>query len=272
MSGAVSSQFISGVLMAGPLALNGVHVMIEDHVVQKDYVAMTLDMMETFGAIIEADEDLEDMRVETGGYRPADVMLEADASTATYFLALAAVTGGRVTVTNVGTTTRQPDLRFIDILERMGCKVIREPAAVTVAGPPGGYLKGGFDVDMRPLSDATLTLAAIAPYADGPVAIHNVAHIRKHESDRIGVMCAALAALGVPVDERPDGMTIHPARPTHGVMETHDDHRVAMALSVLGVAGEGVRLLDPGCVSKTCPPFFDLLAGLGVGVEVASPE
>jgi 3-phosphoshikimate 1-carboxyvinyltransferase len=270
MSGAVSSQFISGVLMAGPMALNGVHVLITDHVVQKDYVAMTLDMMETFGAVVEADDDLAEMRVEPGGYRPADVALEADASTATYFLALAAVTGGRVTVTNVGTATRQPDLRFIDTLERMGCRVTREPAAVTVEGPPDGRLTGGLDVDMRPLSDATLTLAAIAPFADGPVAIHNVAHIRNHESDRIGVMCAALAALGVPVDERTDGMTVHPARPSHGVMETHDDHRVAMALAVLGVAGEGVRLLEPGCVSKTCPPFFDLLAGLGVGVEGAA--
>jgi 3-phosphoshikimate 1-carboxyvinyltransferase len=266
MSGALSSQFISGVLMAGPMALNGVHVMIDDHVVQKDYVAMTLDMMEQFGAVVEADPDLTDMRVETGGYRPADIALEADASTATYFFALAAVTGGTITVTNVGTATRQPDLRFIDVLERMGCRVLREPGAVTVAGPADGRLKGGLDVDMRPLSDATLTLAAIAPFADGPVAIHGVAHIRKHESDRIAVICAALSALGVSVEERPDGLTVHPGRPSYGVMETHDDHRVAMALAVLGVAAEGVRLRDPGCVSKTCPPFFDLLAGLGVAV------
>jgi len=267
MSGALSSQFISGVLMAGPMALNGVHVLIEDHVVQKDYVAMTLDMMEQFGAVVEADPDLSELRVESGGYRPADIALEADASTATYFFALAAVTGGTVTVTNVGTATRQPDLRFIDVLERMGCQVEREPCAVTVSGPPGGCLKGGFDVDMRPLSDATLTLAAIAPFADGPVGIHGVAHIRKHESDRIAVMCAALAALGVSVEERPDGLTVQPGRPSYGVMETHDDHRVAMALSVLGVAADGVRLLEPGCVSKTCPPFFDLLAGLGIGTS-----
>ncbi|MBB4285538.1 3-phosphoshikimate 1-carboxyvinyltransferase [Roseospira goensis] len=267
LSGALSSQFISGVLLAGPLALNGVHVLIADHVVQKDYVAMTLDMMETFGAVLEADPDLMDMRVEPGGYRPADVGLEADASTATYFFALAAVTGGRVTVTNVGTATRQPDLRFIDVLERMGCAVAREPQAVTVTGPAGGRLTGGFDVDMQPLSDATLTLAAIAPFADAPVAIHGVEHIRKHESDRIAVICAALASLGIGVEERPDGLTVHPGRPTHGDLATHDDHRVAMALAVLGVAAEGVRLRDPGCVSKTCPPFFDLLAGLGVGVS-----
>lgn len=266
MSGAVSSQFISGVLMAGPLAPQGVHVTIPDHVVQKDYVAMTLDMMRTFGAEVEADAALTDMRVAPGAYRLADVTLEADASTATYFLALAAVTGGRVTVTNVGTATRQPDLRFIDILQRMGCAVDRAPGRVTVAGPDGGRLTGGFDVDMRPLSDATLTLAAIAPFADGPVAIHNVAHIRKHESDRIAVICQAMTQLGITVAERDDGLTVHPGRPTHGVMEPHDDHRVAMALAVLGVAAEGLRILDPGCVSKTCPPFFDLLAGLGVGV------
>ncbi|KAA5605350.1 3-phosphoshikimate 1-carboxyvinyltransferase [Roseospira marina] len=268
LSGALSSQFISGVLMAGPMALNGVHVIIDDHVVQRDYVAMTLDMMEQFGAVVEADADLSEMRVETGGYRPADVTLEADASTATYFFALAAVTGGTVTVTNVGTATRQPDLRFIDVLERMGCRVTRRPDAVTVAGPTGGRLTGGIDVDMRPLSDATLTLAVLAPFADGPIAIHGVAHIRKHESDRIAVICAALTALGITVEERPDGLTVHPGRPTHGVMATHDDHRVAMALAVLGVAAEGVRLQDPGCVSKTCPPFFDRLADLGIGVTV----
>ncbi|MBB4265062.1 3-phosphoshikimate 1-carboxyvinyltransferase [Roseospira visakhapatnamensis] len=269
MSGAVSSQFISGVLMAGPLAPEGVHVTIPDHVVQKDYVAMTLDMMATFGASVAVNTDLTDMRVDPGAYRPTDVMLEADASTATYFFALAAVTGGHVTVTNVGTATRQPDLRLIDILERMGCAVTRAPGQVSVAGPEGGRLAGGFDVDMRPLSDATLTLAAIAPFADGPIAIHNVAHIRNHESDRIAVICRALADLGIRVEERPDGLTVHPGRPTAGVMDTHDDHRVAMALAVLGVAGEGLRLRDPGCVSKTCPPFFDLLAGLGVGVTTA---
>jgi len=266
MSGAVSSQFISGVLMAGPLAPKGVHVTIPDHVVQKDYVAMTLDMMGTFGATVTVDDTLTDMRVAPGAYRAADVTLEADASTATYFFALAAVTGGRVTVTNVGTATRQPDLRFIDILERMGCAVDRAPGWVTVTGPDGGRLTGGFDVDMRPLSDATLTLAAIAPFADGPIAIHNVAHIRKHESDRIAVICQALTQVGITIEERPDGLTVHPGRPTQGAMETHDDHRVAMALAVLGVAAEGVRILDPGCVSKTCPPFFELLAGLGVGV------
>ena len=267
MSGAVSSQFISGVLMAGPLARNGARVLIEDHVVQWDYVAMTLDMMETFGAAITRNAALTDMAVAPGGYHPVDVTLEADASTATYFLALAAVTGGTVTVSNLGRATRQPDLRFVEVLERMGCWVIHEPHRVTVSGPP--RLRGNLDVDMRPLSDATLTLAAIAPFADGPVHIHGVAHIRNHESDRVSVICRALSDLGVPVEEREDGLTVYPARPVRATLETHDDHRVAMALAVLGVAAEGVRLLEPGCVSKTCPPFFSLLADLGIGVEAA---
>ncbi len=265
MSGALSSQFISGVLMAGPLAPEGVRVLIDDHVVQQDYVAMTLDMMETFGASVRHDESLRDMAVSPGGYCPVDVTLEADASTATYFLALAAVTGGTVTISNVGRATRQPDLRFVQVLERMGCWVIHEPHRVTVSGPD--RLRGGLDVDMRPLSDATLTLAAIAPLADAPVSIRGVEHIRRHESDRIAVICRALATLGVPVEERPDGLTVHPARPIRATLETHEDHRVAMSLAVLGAAAEGVRLLDPGCVSKTCPPFFSLLANLGITVE-----
>jgi len=265
MSGALSSQFISGVLMAGPLAPRGVRVLIEDHVVQQDYVAMTLDMMGAFGATTRHDETLRHMSVAPGGYSCVDLTLEADASTATYFLALAAVTKGTVTISNLGRATRQPDLRFVEVLERMGCWVIHEPHRVTVSGPD--QLRGNLDVDMRPMSDATLTLAAISPFADGPVAIHGVEHIRRHESDRIAVICRALSELGVPVEERADGLTVYPADPVWATLETHEDHRVAMSLAVLGAAANGVRLLEPGCVSKTCPPFFSLLADLGLGVQ-----
>lgn len=266
MSGKVSSQFISGALIAAPLATGPVRLDVVDHIVQSDYVRMTLQAMAAFGVSVDHDAALTRFDIAPQRYRGHAFAIEADASTTTYFLALAAVTAGRVTVDNIGTSTLQPDLRFIDVLERMGCTVERAPGRITVAGP--AKLKGGFSIDMKPMSDATLTLAAIAPFADGPVEMSGVAHIRKHESDRIAVMAHALSELGIAAEEREDGLTVHPGRPRFAELETHDDHRVAMSLAVLGAASEGVRLADPGCVSKTCPVFFDAIGLLGVPVEL----
>ncbi len=266
MSGKVSSQFISGALIAAPLAKAPVDLEVVDHIVQSDYVRMTLDAMEAFGAEVVHDEALTRFQARPQRYRGGGFAIEADASTTTYFLALAAATRGRIVIDNIGTATRQPDLRLIDVLERMGCKVEREAGRVTVVGPE--RLKGGFSVDMKPMSDATLTLAALAPFADAPIAIEGVAHIRKHESDRISVMAKALADLGIGVDERADGLVVRPGAPRFAELETHDDHRVAMSLAVLAAAGEGARLADPGCVSKTCPVFFEEIGKLGVPVEL----
>ncbi|KAB2850251.1 MAG: 3-phosphoshikimate 1-carboxyvinyltransferase [Hyphomicrobiaceae bacterium] len=265
MSGNVSSQFISGVLLGAAHSPEGVKLAIKGGIVQSAYVLITLDAMRHFGASVEADEGLSRFNVAPGGYRAHDLEVEADASTATYFAALAAVTGGSVTLSNLAPGTRQPDFGFLEILERLGAKVERKPGGTTITGT--GKLKGGFAIDMRPLSDATLTLAALAPFADGPITITGVAHIRHHESDRIAAMCRSLEQLGVPVVEREDGMTISPAAPRFAVLDTHEDHRIAMSLAVLGLAGAGVELREPGCVSKTCPTFFDLIAGLGAKVE-----
>jgi 3-phosphoshikimate 1-carboxyvinyltransferase len=266
MSGKVSSQFISGMLIAAPLASSAVTLDVVDDIVQSDYVRMTLDAMAAFGAGAKHDDALSRFEVEPQPYRGRSYAIEADASTTTYFVALAAVTGGRVVVDNIGTSTRQPDLRFIDVLERMGCTVERRPDRIAVAGP--ARLRGGLTVDMKPMSDATLTLAALAPFADGPIAMTGVAHIRKHESDRIHVMADALAKLGIGVEERPDGLVVSPGIPCFAELDTHDDHRVAMSLAVLGAAAGGVRLTDPGCVSKTCPVFFEEIGALGVPVTL----
>ncbi|MSP50263.1 MAG: 3-phosphoshikimate 1-carboxyvinyltransferase [Alphaproteobacteria bacterium] len=267
MSGRVSSQFISGMLIAAPLAASSVRLDVVDRIVQSDYVRMTLDTMAAFGAGAIHDDALSRFDIEPQRYRGRSYAIEADASTTTYFVALAAVTGGRVAVDNIGTATRQPDLRFIDVLERMGCAIERRPDRIVVAGP--ARLRGGLTVDMNPMSDATLTLAALAPFADAPIVMTGVAHIRKHESDRIAVMAQALAALGIGVEERPDGLVVSPGRPRFAELETHDDHRVAMSLAVLGAAASGVRLSDPGCVSKTCPVFFEALGALGVPVSLS---
>jgi 3-phosphoshikimate 1-carboxyvinyltransferase len=262
MSGRVSSQFISGMLLGAAQSRLGVELDVEGGIVQSAFVRITIDAMRHFGAEIEADTELEHFTVRPVGYRARDMVVEADASTATYFAALAAATGGQVTLTNLTPDTLQPDYGFMALLERLGCSVIRVAGGTTVAG--AGALRGGFTADMRPLSDAVPTLAAIAPFADAPITIAGVEHIRHHECDRIDAMCRSLAALGVPVEEHRDGLTITPARPRFAVLDTFEDHRIAMSLSVLGAASDGVELLNPACVSKTCPAFFDLMGNIGV--------
>jgi 3-phosphoshikimate 1-carboxyvinyltransferase len=262
MSGAVSSQFISGVLMGAAQSRDGVELDVEGGIVQSEYVRITIDTMRHFGVSIDADAGFEHFAVKPAGYHGCDIAVEADASTATYFAALAVATGGRLTLRNLAPATGQPDYGFMAILERLGCRVERGADRTTVSHDGG--LRGGFTVDMRPFSDAALTLAAIAPFADAPITITGIEHIRHHECDRIDAICRSLSALGVPIEERLDGLTVTPARPRFGVLDTFEDHRVAMSLAVLGAVGEGVELLNPACVSKTCPTFFDLIGELGV--------
>jgi 3-phosphoshikimate 1-carboxyvinyltransferase len=166
ISGSVSSQFISGLLMGAAHAERGVRLRVEGGIVQSDYVSITLDAMRQFGVEAQADNAFTEFAVAPGAYRGRSLAVEADASTATYFAALAAVTQGSVTLLNLTPETRQPDYGFMEILERLGCQVERRADRTRITGV--GRLRGGFSLDMRPLSDAALTLAAIAPFADAP--------------------------------------------------------------------------------------------------------
>lgn len=268
MAGNVSSQFISGILMGAVQAPEGLDLTVTGGIVQSDYVRITLDVMRHFGAQIEVSDDFTRFQVAPTGYTAKDLAVEADASTATYFAALAAVSRGDVTLANIGSDTRQPDYEFVGILERMGCVV--ERGATTTRIRNDKSLKGGFTIDMKPLSDATLTLAAIAPFADAPITMTGVAHIRHHECDRISAICAELTKAGIQVDEHEDGLTVYPGTPEFASLDTYEDHRVAMSLAVLGAAGAGVELNEPGCVSKTCPGFFDEIGQLGIATEIVS--
>ena len=262
IAGGQSSQFLSGLLMGAPLLGRRVEILLSDEMVSADYVRITLAMLAEFGIEIEVAPAFDRFVVQPGQYRGRQYAVEADASTASYFLALAAVTGGEVTLENLKMETLQPDIQFVGLLEKMGCRVSASARGLTLQGP--AQLKGGFSIDMRGFSDTALTLAAIAPFADGPIEITNVEHMRHQESDRLAVMAASLAAVGVPVEERRDGLSITPAKPCFARVPTHDDHRIAMSLAVLGARGAGIELEDPGCVSKTCPRFFEMIAGLGI--------
>ena len=189
-------------------------------------------------------------------YGGRDYAVEPDASTASYFFAAAAVTGGRVKVLGLRRESGlQGDLRFLDVLEAMGCSVGEEPDGVVVAGPAA---PAGLTVDMSDISDTFMTLAAVAPFASSPVTINGIANVRLKESDRIAAMESNLRRLGVKTASGPDFLRVYPGTPTGGRIDPHGDHRIAMSFAVLGLRARGVVVEDPGCVNKTCPDFFEL--------------
>lgn len=268
VSGAVSSQFISCLLLASPYARSMTEIRVHDGIVQQAYVRMTLDLMQQFGVSAQHNDSLDHFIVHPQAYTGQDIALEADASTSCYFLAYAALTGGYIRIANLSQNTRQPDIGMLNLFQRMGCKVeVGDEMGIELWGPADGRLQGGFTVSMREMSDQTLTVAALAPFADAPITITEVEHIRAHECDRIQAMCESLRKLGIQVEERQDGMTIYPGTPQPSVLHTYDDHRMAMSLALIGARVGGIRLQDPGCVSKTCPTYFDEMRKLGLRVS-----
>lgn len=256
MRGDTSSQYVSALLMVGPLTPQGLTLEVEGDLVSKPYIDLTADSMRAFGASM-TNEGYRRFRVPGGQrYQGRDYIVEPDASAASYFFALAAATGGRVRVAHLGAGSAQGDVAFVDALEQMGCEVSRGEASIEVRGPE--RLRG-IDVDMNAISDTVPTLAAIAPLAEGPVAIRRVGHIRHKETDRIAAVVAELRKLGVRVDEEPDGLVIHPGPTRPARIETYDDHRMAMSFAILGSVVPGVTVANPACVAKTFPAFFDTL-------------
>jgi 3-phosphoshikimate 1-carboxyvinyltransferase len=254
----LSSQFLSALLLVGSLTAEGLTITVTD-LVSVPYVEITLAMMKRFGVTV--DRDGSTYHVPAQPYSATDYLIEPDASTASYFLAAAAVTGRTVTVPGLGAQALQGDIRFADVLAQMGAEVSMTADAVTVTGPAGGRL-GGLTVAMRDISDTMPTLAAIAPFADAPVRIEDVYNTRVKECDRIEACAENLRALGVPVRVGRDWIEISPARPAPALIACHADHRIAMAFSVTGLRTPGITLDDPGCVKKTFPGFHQALAEL----------
>jgi 3-phosphoshikimate 1-carboxyvinyltransferase len=258
----VSSQFVSAILMAAPRATNDVMIEIVGDLPSDPFVRMTLGLMEVFGGA--AVEDGMRKFIVPGGqsYSGVAYEVEPDATAASYFFAAAAVTGGRVTVQGLGSGTRQGDWRFVDVLERMGCRVEREPRHTTIWGPPAGGLRG-VDVDLNEMPDVAQTLAVLAAFAEGPTRIRNVANLRVKETDRLAALAAELARMGVQADTSGDGITIQPGQPRPAAVETYGDHRMAMSFALAGLRVDGMVIRDPGCVSKTFPEFFEVWGAMG---------
>eukprot|EP00246_Nothoceros_aenigmaticus_P017576 TRINITY_DN870_c0_g1_i1.p1 TRINITY_DN870_c0_g1~~TRINITY_DN870_c0_g1_i1.p1 ORF type:complete len:430 (-),score=84.75 TRINITY_DN870_c0_g1_i1:328-1437(-) len=251
LSGAVSSQYLTALLLAAPLALGDVTVEIVDKLISVPYVDMTLKLMERFGVKVERNGAWERFHIQGGQtYRsPGYVYVEGDASSASYFLAGAAVTGGTVTVEGCGTSSLQGDVKFAEVLEKMGAKVDWTEHSVTVTGPPvgesGKRLKG-IDIDMNAMPDVAMTLAVVALFADGPTAIRDVGSWRVKETERMIAVCTELAKLGASVEEGPDYCIITPPGEIKGAsIDTYDDHRMAMAFSLAACGDAAITINDP---------------------------
>ena len=275
VGGSVSSQYLSGLMMAAGARPAPTNIQVEGELVSLPYVEMTGRVMESFGGRCEriasatkniasatTDSELADTeyryRVGGTGYKAIQYAIEPDASAATYFWAAAAITGGTVRVDGLTHSAMQGDVGFVDVLAKMGCEVTEDSDGITVTGKP----MRGVDVDMNAISDTVQTLAPVALFADGPTRVRGVAHNRFKETDRIGDLATELRRLGADVDEHEDGMTIHPLDPSsladasEVTLETYHDHRMAMGLSLAGLKRPGVWINDPACTGKTYPEYF----------------
>jgi 3-phosphoshikimate 1-carboxyvinyltransferase len=262
IAGDISSQFLSALLMTAPYAQSPIEIEVVTELNSKPYVDMTIAIMKDFGVEIERD-GYKHFTVHPNAYSLIpDYPIESDASAASYFFAAPAICGGTVKVENITRKSVQGDIAFLDVLQKMGCVVEETDHCVLVTGHSS---LAGLDVDMRDIPDTAQTLAAIAPFASSPTRIRGIASARVKETDRVHATCTELARLGVKVDEHPDGMTIYPTfnfQPAN--VQTYNDHRMAMAFSLIGLRFDGVTIENPSCVSKTFPNFFEVLAQLQV--------
>ncbi|MFE5032828.1 3-phosphoshikimate 1-carboxyvinyltransferase [Streptomyces sp. NPDC056683] len=254
-----SSQYLTALLLLGPLTRRGLRIRVTD-LVSAPYVEITIAMMRSFG--VEVAREGEVFVVPPGGYRATTYAIEPDASTASYFFAAAAVTGREVTVPGLGRGALQGDLGFVDVLRRMGADVEIAEGRTTVRGT--GTLRG-LTVAMRDISDTMPTLAAVAPFASGPVRIEDVANTRVKECDRLDACAENLRRLGIEAATGEDWIEIRPGTPAPAEIKTFGDHRVVMSFAVTGLRTPGISFDDPGCVKKTFPGFHEAFGELAAG-------
>jgi len=263
MPGHLSSQYFTAMMLAAPAARDGITIKVEGELISRPYIEITADVMRAFGVEAQIGDAASRAFTIPGGqrYQAREYHIEPDASAASYFFAVAAITGGTITIEGLGTSSLQGDVQFVRVLEQMGCAVEMGETSTMVTGPVDGKLRGG-TFDFGAISDTSQTLAGIAPFVDGPVTFRNVAHIRGKETDRVGNVVKELRKLGQEVEEFEDGMTINPRPVTPAIVDTWDDHRMAMGFALTGLRAPGVKLENPQCVTKTFPDFFEVLETL----------
>jgi 3-phosphoshikimate 1-carboxyvinyltransferase len=261
--GGVSSQFVSAVMMIAP-RLGGLVVTLPRDMVSREYLHMTAEVMRTFGAHVEVSDD--QVQIGAASYEGRRYDVGADWSSASYPFAAVAIAGGEVRVAGLRSDTAQPEAQFVNVLQSMGCVVRSDANGVVVSRDTTQPLRGA-DVDMGSMSDLVPTLAVIAACAASPTTIRGVGFIRAKESDRIGDLATQLRAVGTEVHELPDGLRIVPRALHAAVLDTHDDHRLAMSLALLGLRCDGVAVRDPEVVAKSWPDYWPAMAS-GLGLQL----
>ena len=262
IDGSRSSQYVSAILQAAPYAATDVELAFKDEIiVSRPYIDLTLEVMREFGASADW-VDGNRLRVVAGQtYSARNYTIEPDASSAAYPFCAAAIAGGRVSVSGVRADSHQADFKILGLLERMGCGVERDGDVVTVVGASNPLRSLG-EIDMNDFPDAVLAYAVVALFADGPTTITNVANLRIKETDRLAALETELRKLGAGAETGPDWLKITPAPMRGAEIETYDDHRIAMSFALAGLRIPQVVILDPGCVSKTWPRYFEAVEGL----------
>jgi 3-phosphoshikimate 1-carboxyvinyltransferase len=257
----ISSQYLTSLLIIAPLLKDGLTIQVAGKLTSKPYVDLTLDEMAKFGVEVD-NRDYGELRVAPQPYRARELGVEGDASAASYFAALATLHASRVRFENLGTATRQGDFAFLGLCERLGARVQRSEHHTEITGPQGGLGTFSGAVDMTSMPDVAPTLMMMAPFLATATRITGLATLRVKECDRIAAPARELRKLGVSLEEGPDYMVIEPlgsearARTSPVDIETYHDHRIAMSFGVLGTKLPGLRILDPGCVAKTYPKYW----------------
>jgi 3-phosphoshikimate 1-carboxyvinyltransferase len=250
----LSSQYLSSMLLLAPYTDEGLEIIVAEGPVSKPYVDMTLEVMERLGVSVERDGYARFRVPGKQVYRSGTYRVEPDCSQASYFWGAAAISGASVKVTGTTKRSRQGDVRFVEVLEAMGCRVFEESDGILVCGGP----LSGVDVDMSDMPDMVPTLAVIAAFATGKTTIRNVAHLKAKESDRLGAVVAELNKMGIEADATDTGMVITGGHPKGAEIETYDDHRLAMSFAIAGLKIPGVIIRDEGCVRKSFPNFWEV--------------
>lgn len=262
-----SSQFLSALLLAGVMVKDGLKIHLTGKRNAKAYVLISMKMMSEFGCDTRLIDDQTYQIERNQNYRAMDYQIEPDVSAACYFYAIAAITGCEGKVLHVHPTTTQGDIKFLEVLKQMGCEVSEDEDGIVVHGVPLAKLKG-IHINMSDFSDQTMTLAAIAPFAQGDTVIDGVEHIRRQESDRIRGIVNELTRMGIHCEEREDGLTIHPGKIKPTVVNTYEDHRMAMAFAVTGCVAEGIVIDNPSCCRKTFENYFEVLTNLDLTTNI----
>ncbi len=270
MQPTLSSQYISALLQIAPYLDGGLTLCFEGPVTSVPYVAMTLNLMAMFGIEAEVDPSFTRIHVPQGRYKAATYNVEPDASSASYFLAAAAIVPqSKCTIKGLGFRSLQGDSSFAEVLGQMGAGVVCEPDSITVIGPPADQPLEGIDLDMNHIPDMALTLATVALFAKGTTTMRNIGNLRVKETDRMAALETELTRLGATVKIEGDDLSITPPTdpdwtiPAGTVIQTYDDHRMAMGFALVGLVKSGLIIYDPACVNKTFPDFFEYLQQLG---------